>query len=131
MTDDFELVQAVFERLEALVWDAEDSDDDDDALDALRPEERAIYVTRELEAELADGGWYLVFANENDYLLEREIDAYELLGLPGHAAFLRRIQATVVDDPNEDDSDRYDEEWSALGDAEPARARLIRRSGLA
>ena len=74
-------VQAEYARIRELVWDRDAGDDNDEVLVSLTPLDRAVYVTRELEEELADGGWYLVFANEDDYLIAPAITAYELLGL--------------------------------------------------
>jgi hypothetical protein len=120
----------MYERVRARVWDADEGDDDDAALAGLDPLERAVYVTRELEEELADGGWYLVFANEDDYLIPYAIEAYELLGLPQHAAHLRDVQASGFgDETGEDESDRLDREHALLADAEAARGNAVAAAG--
>jgi hypothetical protein len=119
-------VQRVYEQALARVWDADEGDDNDDAVARLTPLERAIYVTRELEQELADGGWYLVFANENEELIPVAIDAYEFLGLGGYAAHLRSVvDSGFGDASNEDDGDAHDRAFAGLTGAEEARARAI------
>jgi len=120
-----ETVQQAYARVRERVWDADEGDDDDDALARLTPLERALYVTRELEEELADGGWYLVFANEDDYLLPYAIEAYDLLGMHDYAAHFRDVMASYGDESSEDESDRLDREYAALSGAEAARVRAI------
>lgn len=120
-------MDAAYARIRDLVWDAEAGDDSDELLAGLVPLERAIYVTRELEQELADGGWYLVFANEDDRLIAAAIDGYELLGLPAYAAHLRHVQRTEFGDASgEDESETLDEAFRALSGAEEARAAALR-----
>jgi hypothetical protein len=110
------------------VWDAVEGDDDDDALGRLPPLDRAVYVTRELEEELADGGWYLVFANEDDNLIPHAIEAYELLGLPEYAAHLRNVvDSGFGDSSSEDEGDLLDRQFAALSGAEAARALALSR----
>jgi hypothetical protein len=124
-----ELVQAEYVRIRERVWDRDDEADNDALLSSLAPVDRAVYVTRELEEELADGGWYLVFANEDEPLIEPAISAYELLGLSAHAAHLRTVLATGFgDDSSEDDGERLDDAYRALPSAEPARRAAILRS---
>jgi len=121
-----ETVQQAYARVRERVWDADEGDDDDDALARLTPLERALYVTRELEEELADGGWYLVFANEDDYLIPHAVEAYELLGLPEYAKHFREVQDSAFgDESSEDESDRLDRAYAALSGAEAARVREI------
>jgi hypothetical protein len=121
-----DIVQAEYTRIRELVWDREGGDDNDEILDALAPLDRAIYVTRELEEELADGGWYLVFANEDDYLIRPALAAYELLGLPAHVAHLQAVlDSRYGDDSSEDDGDVLDEGYRRLGGAEEARRSAI------
>ena len=121
-----ETVQQAYARVRERVWDADEGDDDDDALARLTPLERALYVTRELEEELADGGWYLVFANEDDYLIPHAVEAYELLGLPEYAKHFREVQDSAFgDESSEDESDRLDRAYAALSGAEAARVRAI------
>ncbi len=52
-----------------------DGDDvvDPEAIAALPAVEQAVYATRALEDELADGGWYLIFANEDE---DRAVSLY-------------------------------------------------------
>ena len=115
-----------YARVRALVWDSEEGDDDDAALARLTPLDRALYVTRELEQELADGGWYLVFANEDEGLIPHAIEAYELLGLPAYAAHLREVLDSGFGDAStEDESDALDRAFAALSGAEAARVRAI------
>lgn len=124
-----EIVQAAYARIREQVWDRDEGDDNDEALASLSDLDRAIYVTRELEEELADGGWYLVFANEDDYLIQPGIAAYELLGLPDYAAHLRDIVASGYgDDSSEDAGDAHDESFRSLAGAEAARRAAILRS---
>lgn len=125
-----ESVQAAYARVRERVWDADEGDDNDDALAALSPLERALYVTRQLEEELADGGWYLVFANEDEGLIPYGVEAYELLGLPAYAAHLRRVLDSGFGDASaEDDGDELDLEFAALSGAEDARARAVTMAG--
>ena len=121
-----EVVGQEYARVRALVWDSEEGDDDDAALARLTPLDRALYVTRELEQELADGGWYLVFANEDEGLIPHAIEAYELLGLPAYAAHLREVLDSGFGDAStEDESDALDRAFAALSGAEAARVRAI------
>jgi Domain of unknown function (DUF4375) len=123
-----EIVQAEYTRIREQAWDRDEGDDNDEVLSSLPELDRAIYVTRELEEELADGGWYLVFANEDDYLIEPAIAAYELLGLPAHAAHLRDVVASGYGDTStEDAGDELDEAFRALPSAEAARRLAIER----
>jgi hypothetical protein len=129
---DEELVRHVYERIRARVWDADDGDDDDDALGGLTLEERAIYATRELEDELAEGGWSFVFANADDGLIEPAIEGYELLGLRRYAALLRAVRRVGYSDTGpESEGERFDARFERLSGADRARARLIRRRALA
>ena len=124
-----EVVGQEYARVRALVWDSEEGDDDDAALARLTPLDRALYVTRELEQELADGGWYLVFANEDEGLIPHAIEAYELLGLPAYAAHLREVLDSGFGDAStEDESDELDRAFAALSGAEAARVRAITAS---
>ncbi|HEY4754327.1 MAG TPA: DUF4375 domain-containing protein [Candidatus Limnocylindrales bacterium] len=121
-----ESVQRVYVNARERVWDADEGDDNDDAMARLAPLERAVYVTREIEEELADGGWYLVFANEDDYLIDDAIRAYELLGLPRYATHLREVRASGFgDDSTEEEGDRLDRRFARLSGAEAARARAV------
>lgn len=121
-----EQVERAYQALRARVWDADEGDDDDASLVALTPLERAIYVTRELEDELADGGWYLVFANENDRLIDVAIEGYELLGCPAYAAHLREVLGCGFGDESDDDEgERLDDLYAALDGSEAARRRAI------
>lgn len=123
------IVQTEYARIRELVWDRDSGDDNDDVLVSLTPLDRALYVTRELEEELADGGWYLVFANEDDYLIAPAIAAYELLGLEAHASHLRDVVAVGFgDDSTEDAGDRLDEAYRTLSGAEEARRAAIERA---
>jgi Domain of unknown function (DUF4375) len=123
-------VQRAYEQARARVWDADEGDDNDDAIARLTPLERAIYVTRELEQELADGGWYLVFANEDEDLIPQAIEAYEYLGLSAYAAHLREVLDTGFGDASsEDESDGLDRQYAALDGAEAARAHAIAAAG--
>lgn len=122
------IVQAVYARIRDQVWDREEGDDNDEVFVSLAPLDRAVYVTRELEEELADGGWYLVFANEDDYLIAPAIEAYELLGLEAYARHLRDVLAAGFgDESTEDAGERLDEAFRALSGAEEARRAAIER----
>jgi len=121
-----ETVQREYARVRERVWDADEGDDDEVALALLTPLERALYVTRELEEELADGGWYLVFANEDDRKIPYAVEAYEFLGLPEYARHFREVlDSGFGDESSEDESDRVDREYAALSGAEAARARAV------
>ncbi len=121
-----DIVQAEYERIRERAWDREEGDDNHAVLDSLTPLDRAVYVTRGLEEELADGGWYLVFANENDDLIVPAMDAYVLLGLPAYARHLADVIASGYgDDSSEDEGDRLDEAYRALSGAEAARRAAI------
>lgn len=125
-----EAVQRVYARIRERVWDRDEADDNDTALDSLSAIERAIYVTRELEEELDDGGWYLVFANEDDHLIEPALAGYELLGLQAYVAHLREVRRVGYgDDSTEDEGERLDAEYATLTGAEAARARALRVAG--
>jgi hypothetical protein len=123
-----EIVQAEFERIRARVWDEYEGDDRDEVLATLSERDRDIYVTRELEAELEDGGWYLVFANSDEGLIDPAIEAYERLALPGYAAHLREVlDSGYTDETAEDEGERLDEEFARLSGSERAREALLRR----
>ena len=123
-------VQSVYARIRERVWDRDAGDDNDAALGSLSAIERAIYVTRELEEELYDGGWYLVFANEDDHLIEPAIAGYELLGLGAYAAHLREVRRLGYgDDSTEDEGERLDALYAGLSGAEAARARALASPG--
>ncbi len=121
-----EAVQRVYARVRERVWDTDEGDDDRDALARLTPLGRAVHVTRELEEELADGGWYLVFANEGDDMIPLAVKAYDLLGQPAYAAHFRDVpDCGIGDESGEDEGDRLDRGYAALSGAEAARARAI------
>ena len=129
MTD----AEAVYGRIEARVRYRDDDDDWDyrRAMRRLTRAERAIWTTRFLERELADGGWYLVFADEREYLIKPAIRAYTLLGLPAHAAHLREVLSSAYGDSStEDEGERLDEAFAAIEGADEARAALVEREGL-
>ncbi len=119
-------VQRVYEHARERVWDAESDDDDEVELGRLSPLARAVYVTRELEAVLDDGGWYLVFANEDEWLLPLAVEAYELLGLPDYAEHIRDVGRRGYGDfSSEDDGEALDDAYRALTGAEQARATAL------
>jgi hypothetical protein len=123
-------VRRVYERTANRILDSEGTDDPA-AIASLSEAERAVYVTRALEDELDDGGWYLVFANSNDHRIDPAIEAYELLGLPRYAELLRAVRTVGLDDDSPDGlSERLDSRYGRLTGAEQARARLIRSMGL-
>jgi hypothetical protein len=89
--DDDTLVDREYERIRALVVD----DEDEEVLEnigRLSPVERATYATRTIEHDLDEGGFYLVFADADDALIEPAIEGHELLGLPRYAALLRMVR---------------------------------------
>lgn len=125
-------VQRVYVAVRERVWDAVEGDNDEALLDRLTPLERAVYVTRELEEELADGGWYLVFANENAGQIAPAIKGYELLGLTAYADHLRDVLESGYSDASpEDEGDRLDTAFAQLAGAEEARGRAVKAAGLA
>lgn len=119
-------VEREYRALRDRVWDTDGGDDDEGSLAALSPLERAVYVTRELEDELADGGWYLVFANEDDGLIEAAIAGYELLGCPAYAAHLREVRSSGYgDESSDDEGERLDARYLDLTGSEDARRRAV------
>lgn len=126
-------VEAVYERIERRVAFS-DADEDWEyrrAMRRLTGPERAIWVTRFLERELADGGWYLVFANEREYLIRPAIRAYERLGLRAYAGHLREVLASGYGDASsEAASEALDEAFALLDGADAARAAFVEASGL-
>jgi hypothetical protein len=132
--DESPLVRAAIERLRRRVLvtdDDEDPGEGTEALDALTPDERALLVTSELEAALADGGWYLVFADNEESLLEPAIEGYERLGLPAYAAHLREVVASGFGDASpEAEGERLDEAFAELSGSTAAREALASRLGL-
>jgi hypothetical protein len=127
--DDFDVVEPVFQRIFASVWLK--GEEDGDALAKLPREERAIYTTRILEGQLDNGGWYQVFGNGVDHLLEPAIDGYELLGLADYASHLREVRAVGFNDGSPDEiGEALDGAYFRLSGSEAARAHLIRSDGL-
>lgn len=133
-TDDSTHLRAAIERLRRGILVTDDDEDPGEgieALDALGPDERALVVTSELEAALADGGWYLVFADNRESLLRPAIDGYVLLGLHDYAAHLREVLASGFGDASaEAEGERLDEAFAALSGSARAREALARRLGL-
>jgi hypothetical protein len=126
--------EATYRRIEARVryTDADDDWDYTRAMRRLTKAERALWTTRFLEGELADGGWYLVFADEREWVIKPAIRAYELLGLPAYAAHLRQVIASGYGDAStEDEGERLDEAFATLSGADEAREAFIAREGLA
>jgi hypothetical protein len=126
--------EAIYRRIEARVrfTDADDSWNYQRAMRRLTRPERAIWTTWFLERELADGGWYLVFADEREYLLKPAIRAYELIGLPAYAAHVRDVITGGYGDYSSDaESERLDEAFAALSGADEARATFMVAEGLA
>ena len=120
----------VYERIRATVWDVDEGDDIDEAIARLAPDARAIYATRALEDELAEGGWSLIFGNDRDNLLDPAIEGYERMGLRRHAALVRSVLEAGHDGIPEEDMETLDERFGRLRGAEAARARFIRAQGL-
>jgi hypothetical protein len=124
----FEVVEPVFRRIFAAVW--KDGSESAAALDSISEGERAIYATRILEAELDNGGWYQVFFNHVDGLIEHAIAGYVLLGLPEYAAHLREVRAKGFDgDAPEQLGDLLDNAYFRLSGSEVARAALVQEFG--
>jgi hypothetical protein len=120
----------VYERIRATVWDPDEGDDIDDAIARLGPDERAVYATRALEDELAEGGWSLIFGNDRDNLLEPAIEGYERMGLRRHAALVRSVLEAGHDGVPEEDMEALDERFARLRGAEAARTRFIKAQSL-
>lgn len=119
----------VYERIRATVWDADEGDDLDEAIARLPPDELAVYATRALEDELAEGGWSLIFGNDRQNLLAPAIEGYERMGLARHAALARAV-VEAGDGLPVDDLLALDERFARLRGAEAARARFIKAQGL-
>jgi Domain of unknown function (DUF4375) len=123
---DAALVEGEYERIRAQVVDDE-GEEILENLERLSPVERAIYATRTIEHDLDDGGFYLVFADADDALIEPAIEGYVLLGLPRYAALLRTVrEVRFGDESSEELSETLDARYASLRGAERARARLLR-----
>jgi hypothetical protein len=119
--DAFEKVEPVFQAILARVWAG--GDEDLQVLGLLTPLERAVYATRMLEGAIDNGGWYSVFYNNVDHMIEPAIDGYEVLGLPDYAEHLRNVRALGFrEDSPEALGTAVDHEYFALSGSEEARA---------
>ncbi len=122
--DDFLVVEPVFRRIFATV--SSRNEEDADALTNLTEDERAIYVTRILEGELDNGGWYQVFGNGVGHQLEAAVTGYERLGLPDYAALIRAVRdAGFSEQSPEALGERLDAAYFELTGSESSRAELI------
>jgi hypothetical protein len=129
MDEDFRIVEPVFRGIHARVWP--DGADRPRALSILGEDELAIYVTRLLEGQVDNGGWYQLFGNGEDYLIEPAIAAYEHLGLPDYAEVVRAVRdAGFAEDSPEELGERLDARYFRLSGSENARADLVRDRGL-
>lgn len=120
----------VYQRIRATVWDIDEGDDIDEAITRLSADERAVYATRALEDELAEGGWSLIFGNDRDNLIEPAIEGYERMGLRRHAELVRSVLEAGIDGIPEAEMEALDERFARLRGAEAARARFIEAQGL-
>jgi hypothetical protein len=120
----------VYQRIRATVWDVDEGDDIDEAILRLSADERAVYATRALEDELAEGGWSLIFGNDRDNLLEPAIEGYERMGLRRHAALVRSVVDAGHDGIPESEMEALDERFARLRGAEAARGRFIKAQRL-
>lgn len=122
--DDFDVVEPVFRRIFATVW--AHGEEDSAALAALTEDEWAIYVTRVLEGQLDNGGWFQVFGNGVDQHLEAALAGYERLGLPDYAAVVQAVRdAGFGEDSPEESGEGLDAAYFELSGSESARAELI------
>jgi hypothetical protein len=127
--DDFDVVEPVFQRVFGAVWSGRK--ENLDAFARLPEAERAIYATRIVEGQLDNGGWYQVFGNGVDHLLEAAIDGYELLGLADYAAHLRKVREVEFNGSSpEDIGEALDDAYFRLSGSEAACARIIRSHGI-
>jgi hypothetical protein len=90
-----------------------------------------LVATRNIDAQVDNGGWPAVFYNGADGLLEAAIAGYRLLALDGHARVARLAFEHGWTEPTDDAPDdpaweMYDAEWLGLPDSEVARAEYIR-----
>jgi len=120
----------VYQRIRATVWDLDEGDDIDEAITRLSADERAVYATRALEDELAEGGWSLIFGNDRDNLIEPAIEGYERMGLRRHAELVRSVLEAGIGGIAEAEMEALDERFARLRGAEAARARFIEAQGL-
>jgi len=120
----------VYQRIRATVWDIDEGDDIDEAITRLSADERAVYATRALEDELAEGGWSLIFGNDRDNLIEPAIEGYERMGLRRHAELVRSVLEAGIGGIAEAEMEALDERFARLRGAEAARARFIQGQGL-
>jgi len=120
----------VYQRIRATVWDIDEGDDIDEAITRLSADERAVYATRALEDELAEGGWSLIFGNDRDNLIEPAIEGYERMGLRRHAELVRSVLESGIGGIPEAEMEALDERFARLRGAEAARARFIEAQGL-
>jgi Domain of unknown function (DUF4375) len=126
--DAFEVVEPVFQEIFSRVWRGRE--EHLEVLSAL-PNERAIYTTRILEGELDNGGWYQVFGNGVDHLIQPAIEGYELLGQAGYASHLRDVVVSGFGDESPETlGEALDAAYFELAGSEEARADLIRINGI-
>ena len=126
--DDFDVVAPVFQRIFARLGTALDLPA---AVDALPAAERAIVATSIVEGEVDNGGWFQLFGNGNDGMIEPAILGYERLGLPDYAAVLRDVRSRNFNEGSPEAlGDALDAADFALSGSEAARAALVRSEGM-
>lgn len=128
--DAFETVEPSFQSIFSRVWAS--GTEDARVLHQLTPLERAIYATRIIEGMIDNGGWYAVFYNGVDHLIEPATEGYELLGLPEYAEHLRRVRVTGFGEHSPEATARaLDDEYFRLSGSEEARAAALRSTDAA
>lgn len=126
--DDFDIVEPVFQSIFARLVTTHDLQA---AVDALPDAERAIVATRILEGDVDNGGWYQLFGNGNDGMIEPAISSYERLGLPDYAAVLRDVRSKGFNAHSPDAlGDALGAAYFGLSGSEAARAALIKSEGM-
>jgi hypothetical protein len=126
--DDFGTVEPIFQRIIARLVTALDLSA---AVDALPAAERAIVATRVLEGDVDNDGWYQLFGNRNDGMIEPSISGYETLGLTDYAAVLRDVRSKGFNEASPAAlGDELDAVYFALSGSEAARAALVKWEGM-
>lgn len=77
---------------------------------------RPLFATHWLQSEVRNGGFGQFFTNSTGVLAPEAADGFEVLGMPGAAAFVREMMASFGADYPRDTDDR----WEAMSRMEEA-----------
>jgi hypothetical protein len=105
---DDQLEEAVLDIVEALIGNLPDPDSQ--RLAALPEGARAVFSTTHLEGEVGNGGFNQYFWNTDGRIVQDALQGYKLMGMPKHAASVRKAIAlwkgeqTSRDKPQSKDS---------------------------